>query len=188
MKSIIPFFTLIFIFYFSTISYSQQDASPEINPEKMVEIIMYDSDEVIKKIKIKMDPKKAIIAKSISVYNNKIHEIKTFNFHTFSDIKSFVTKKINEAKLTNDYRSMGDVKIKMDEMLEPVRTKVTAQKNILNTAFEKELTAKQYKNWIKYQKRQLEKLKPKAPERSQTQYQPQSQRNGNRQGMNRRTY
>lgn len=183
--SIIPFI-LVFVLSFSTSIFSQQGS--KVNPENMAGIIMYDSDEAIKKIKLKKEPKKIIVKKSISYYNNKINEIKTFNYITFNNVKEFIIKKNNEVKLTKDYRSMGDARLKIQSMLEPIRSKIKVQDSILNTNLEKELTAKQYKNWTKYKKIQLKKLQPKAPQRPQTQYRPQNQRNGYGRGMNRRRY
>ena len=182
------YFTFFFIFSTNTILFAQQ-GSNNVNPKNMVGIIMYDSDEAIKKIKLKKEPKKIIVKKSISIYNNKINEIKTFNYLVFNDVKSFITKKTNEVKLTNDYRSMKEARLKIQEMLDPIRTKIKVQDSILNTNLEKELTAKEYKNWKKYQKIQLKKLQPKAPQRPQQQYRPRTQRNnGYGRGMNRRRY
>ena len=190
MKFLISCFFLLLLFT-STNKILAQSGAPVVNPENMVGIIMYDSDEVIKKIKIKKEPKRTNILKSISVYNNKINEIKIFNYLTFSNVKTFISKKINEAKLTGDYRSMPDAQLKVQEMLDPIRSKIKIQDSILNTNFEKELTAKEYKNWIKYKKGQIKKMKPKAPQRAQrtqSQYRPQNQRNGYGRGTNRRRY
>ena len=182
------YFTLFFIFSINTVLFAQQGSS-NVNPENMAGIIMYDSDEAIKKIKLKKEPKKIIVKKSISIYNNKINEIKTFNYLVFNDVKSFIIKKTNEVKLTKDYRSMKEARLKIQEMLDPIRTKIKVQDSILNTNLEKELTAKEYKNWKKYQKIQLKKLQPKAPQRPQQQYRPRTQRNnGYGRGMNRRRY
>lgn len=179
--------TLFFIFSINTILLAQQGAN-DINPENMAGVIMYDADEAIKKIKIKKDPKKIIFKRSLSTYNNKINEIKTFNYLVFKDVKSFIIKKTNEVKLTKDYRSMKDARLKIQEMLDPIRSKIQVQDSILNTSLEKELTAKEYKNWTKYKKNQLKKLQPKAPPRPQRQYRPRTQRNGYGRGMNRGYY
>ena len=188
MKSTILSLFLALLFSFPFKAVAQQNPS-KVNPENMVGIIMYDSDEAIKKIKLKKEPKKIIVKKSISIYNNKINEIKTFNYLVFNDVKSFIIKKTNEVKLTNDYRSMKEARLKIQEMLDPIRTKIKVQDSILNTNLEKELTAKEYKNWKKYQKIQLKKLQPKAPQRPQQQYRPRTQRNnGYGSGMNRRRY
>jgi len=177
MKLLKNYILVTFFLTFTTVLLSQQKA-PKVNPELMAGIIMYDADEAIKKIKIKKEPQKFSTFKAISFYNNKINEIKTFNYLVFNDVKSFITKKTNEVKLTNDYRSMKEARLKIQEMLDPIRSKVKVQDSILNTNLEKELTAKQYKKWVKYKKIQLKKLQPKAPER------PQSQRNS--QGIGRR--
>ena len=190
MKSIIFSFLLVIIVSFPSEMSGQQKA-PKVNPELMAGIIMYDADEAIKKIKIKKEPQKVSTFKAISFYNNKINEIKTFNYIVFNDVKSFITKKTNEVKLTNDYRSMKEARFKIQEMLDPIRSKIKVQDSILNTNLEKELTAKQYKNWVKYKKIQFKKLQPKTPERPQQQYSPQSQRNngyGRGGGMNRTRY
>lgn len=193
MKLSIISFILILMLSFNTSIFSQQRNSsgiktPKVNPENMVGIMMYDSDAVIKKIKLKKEPKKTNVLKFIAAYNSKINEIKTFSYLTFNDVKTFITKKDNEFKLTKDYRSMNDARLKVKEMLDPIRSKIIIQDSILNANLEKELTAKEYKNWVKYQKVQVKKLKPKAPQRPQTQYQPQSQRNGYGRGVNRRRY
>tara|TARA_R110001583_G_scaffold163880_2_gene316347 strand:- start:1633 stop:2202 length:570 start_codon:yes stop_codon:yes gene_type:complete len=189
MKSLISSLSLLFLFI-APISIMAQSGPSDVNPENMSEIFMYDSDEALHKIKVKDEQKKIVTIKAISVYNKKIHEIKIFNYLTFNDIKSLVTKKFNEAKLTKDYRPLAEVKVKVDKMLQPIKEKVKEQRTILNSTLEKELSSKQYKNWLKYEKLQLKKLKPKAPQRSQQQYSPssQSQRNGYGSGRNRRRY
>ncbi|MBL4939736.1 MAG: hypothetical protein JKY16_05595, partial [Lutibacter sp.] len=130
MKSLISCLFLLLLFT-STNKILAQNGAPVVNPENMVGIMMYDSDEVIKKIKIKKEEKKIIVKKSIAVYNNKINEIKTFGYLTFNNVKSFIIKKTNEAKLTNDYRSMGESRLKLKEMLDPIRSKIKIQDSIL---------------------------------------------------------
>jgi len=191
MKSLIFSFLLVLVVSFPSKINGQQKA-PEVNPELMAGIIMYDADAAIKKIKVKKEPQKVSVIKAISLYNNQINEIKTFNYITFNNIKSYITKKFNEVQLTKDYRSMEEVRMKVKDMIDPVKEKVKNQKTILNETLEKELSAKQYKNWVKFQKIELKKLQPKAPERqTQSNYSSQRRRQGNRGygnygGMNRR--
>ena len=166
MKSILFSFLLILILAIPSEMSSQQKA-PVVNPELMASIIMYDADEAIKKMKLKTAPLKVSTTKAISLYNSKIHEIKTFNYITFNKIKSLVSKKFNEVQLTKDYRSMEELRMKVKELIDPVKEKVEEQKSILDETLEKELSAKQYKSWLKFQKSELKKLQPKAPERPQ---------------------
>ncbi|MFK5957639.1 MAG: hypothetical protein QM495_02090 [Lutibacter sp.] len=194
MKSILKYILFTLLLTFTTVLFSQQRGNrggssqhqgqnnlmPQqaINPQNMAEIIMYNYDEVVKKLKIKKTPKKGIVKHAILKYNNKINEIKTFNYETFDDVKSFLTKKRNEVLLNHDFNTMRESQITAREMLAPIRSKVQLQKNTLNTTFKKELTEKQYKTWLKYQRSELKKLKPKTQEKSQGQ--------GNRQSFNRR--
>ena len=188
MKTSISSLYLLLLFI-APINIIAQNGPSDVNPENMSEIFMYDTDEAIKKVKIKKEQKQIIIIKAISIYNNKINEIKTFNYLTFNEIKSLITKKINEAKLTKDYRPLAEVRVKVDEMLDPIKEKVKEQRTKLNSTVEKALSTKQYKSWLKYEKLQLKRLKPKAPPRPQQQYRPQSQRNnGYGRGMNSRRY
>jgi len=171
----------VFFFTLNTVVFSQQRGNSQqqgqrynqtqqkIQPENMVGIIMYDIDEVLKKTKVKKAPKKAIVSKAISQHNNKINELKTFNYETFDDVTSFLTKKRNEAKLNRDFSTMKESQMQANEMLAPIRSKVKFQKNKLNTTLEKELSEKQYKAWLKYQQSELKKLKPKATEKPQMQ-------------------
>ncbi|WP_456422244.1 hypothetical protein [Lutibacter sp.] len=198
MKSLI--YTFIFALFFNTTLYSQQrgnhgNSSPQaaqqkIIPENMAGIISYDFDEVIKKLKIKKTPTKIIVSKAITTHNNKINELKTFNYETFNNVKSFLTKKRNEAKLSRDFTIIREARMKANEMLAPIRNKVIAQKNSLNSTLKKELSEKQFKKWLKYQQSKLKELKPKNTQQSMqsSQNKQQIQRNRQMQGMNRRRY
>jgi len=185
----------ILFFTLNTVAFSQQrgnssqqqgqrnnQTQQKIQPKNMVGIIMYDIDIVLKKIKVKKAPKKAIVSKAISQHNNKINELKTFNYETFDDVTSFLTKKRNEAKLNRDFSTMKEAQMQANEMLSPIRSKVKFQKNKLNTTLEKELSEKQYKAWLKYQQSELKKLNPKAAERPQMQSGQRSRGSGQKQG------
>lgn len=160
-----------------------------INPENMARIIMYDYDEVIKKLKVKKVPKKSVVISAILKHNNKINEIKTFNYETFDDVKSFLTKKRNEALLNRDFSTMRESQMTANEMLAPIKAKVMRQKTMLNTTFENELTEKQYKTWLKYQQSELKKLNPKAPQSQQQKSSQGSKKgSGQKRGMGRKGY
>ncbi|WP_299527327.1 hypothetical protein [uncultured Lutibacter sp.] len=205
MKQIKNNILLVFIVTFSTVLFSQQRgnnrnssqqqgqssqmAQAKVNPQNMARIIMYDYEAVIKKLKIKKEPKKSMVIQAINKHNNKINEIKTFNFETFDDVSTYLTKKRNEATLNRDFSTIKESQIQANGMLAPIREKVLLQKNTLNTIFEKELSEKQYKTWLKYQESELKKLNPKAPQTQQIQSRQQSQRGSRQQqGMSRGGY
>lgn len=162
---------------------------PQINPESMAGILMYDSDEVIKKVKVKNAPQQTSIVKAISKYNNKINEIKTFNFESFTKVKTFLEKESNEAMLNRDNIAMKEARVHANEMLLPIREKIQEQQAMINTIFEKELSPKQYSTWLKYQEKKHNELKPKTPDNSQMQGSGQrSKGSGQKQGMGRGNY
>lgn len=161
----------------------------QINLETMAGIIVYDADEVIKKLKIKNTSQQTTIVKAISKYNIKIHEIKTFNFETFSKVKTFLDKNKNEAMLNRDNITMLEAKIQVTEMLLPIQEKVQEQKTLINTIFEQELSPKQYSAWIKYQEKKHHEIRSKTTENQQMQGSRQGLKgSGQRQGMGRGRY
>ncbi|WP_372794540.1 hypothetical protein [Lutibacter sp.] len=202
MKQIKNNILLALLVTFSSVLFSQQRGNnqnssqqqgqgsqmeqPKVNPQNMARIIMYDYEAVIKKLKIKEAPLKTIVMQAIYKHNNKINEIKTFNYETFDDVSTFLAKKRNEATLNRDFSTIKESQMQASEMLAPIREKILLQKNTLNTTFEKELSKKQYKTWLKYQEAELKKLSPKAPQNQQNQSGrgQQSQRGrGQQQGM-----
>lgn len=192
---------LVFILTFNSIIYAQQRGGgnrnsqqqgqrsqtsiPTMNPENMAGILIYDTDEVVKKLKIKKAPKKAIVNQAIARHNNKVNELKVFNFETFNKVKKYLNKKREEVKLSRDFSIMKEARMNANEMLAPIRTKVMQQQNLLNTTLEKELSEKEYKKWLKYQEDELKKLNPKNAERPQMQSGQRSQGRGQKKGMGR---
>lgn len=199
MKKLSSFLILVCILGNATTLFSQQKGNKQnsskqsqgnnmmqsqINPENMAGIFMYDSDEVLKKIKVNETTKQQVITKAITKYNNKINELKAFNYETFSNVKTFLDKKRNEAMLNQDNVTMKDDKIQANEMLKPIREKVQEQQSLINSIFKTALTPKEYNSWLKYQEKKHNELKPKTPENSQMQGNGQrSKGSGQKQGM-----
>lgn len=186
-------FLLIIFVHISTVLFSQQRgnrqnvpqqsqsttmSAQEVSPQNMAGLIMYDYEVVIKKLKIKTASKKTLVTHAISKHNAKINELKTFNFETFDKVKSFLAIKRNEAMANRDFRTMKEAQMDAQEMLAPIKSEVRAQKNTLNTTFENELSEKQYKSWLKYQRAELKKLNPRTQEKQQGQRNSQSNRRG----------
>lgn len=165
---------------------ASQMAQPLLNPENMAGIFIYNSDDVIKKIKVKETAKQQVITKTITKYNNKINELKVFNHETFSNVKTFLDRKRNETMLNQDNATLKDAKIQANEMLNPIREKVQEQKILINSIFQTALTPKEYGSWLKYQEKKHNELKPKTPENGQMQGKGQpSKGSGQKQGMKR---
>jgi hypothetical protein len=166
---------LILALSFSTI-YAQQtgetnNGNYQVNVKKMAGIITYDTSEAIKKIKVKKLENKNYVEWAIDHYNQKINELKIFNTDTFDSVKYYINQKRQEAQLSNDINLLKEAKIKVDEILQPIKNKVNDAQNTLNRGLEKHLSSKQYKAWLKYIKRKNSTLKPQAPAMHQVQNQ-----------------
>lgn len=197
-------FFIVFLLTFNTVLFSQQRGNKQnllqqqgqntqvkqakINPENMVRIIIYDSNEVVKKLKIKTNQLKIVISKSISKHNNKINELKVFNYETFNLVKTFLKQKREEARLSRDFSIMKEAQMKANKMLATIRMEVKKEKMILNAKLKDKLTEKEYKKWLKYQQGELKKLNPKSPNRSQMQSGQRSKGGGQRKGMGNRNH
>jgi vacuolar-type H+-ATPase subunit H len=131
----------------------------KLSIQNMAGILMYDYDEVIKKVKIKDESKKLVVEKAITKYNNKINEIKTFNSDVFSKVKRFIEQKTESAK-TSNVNDFKEARLKIRELLKPVEDKVDNQQKILNESLEKILSEKQNSKWLRYENIKIKELRP----------------------------
>lgn len=141
-------------------SYQRNTTTPKkFTVENMAGILMYDYDEVIKKVKIKDESKKIAVEKSITKYNNKINEIKTFNSDVFNKVKKFIEQKTESTKPSN-INDFKEARLKILELLKPIVDKVDKQQKVLNQSLEKILSEKQNSKWLKYERIKIKELRP----------------------------
>jgi hypothetical protein len=123
-------------------------------------IFYYDIEKVVKKLKVKKEEEQSPIKKAIRNYNFKIKEILLLNAVKFSDLDILVNSmskgKDNDARL--------QVRKKVGEVVKPIRDRVHENEKELNLILKGLLSEKQFKKWLKYQKKKKESLKPKKPE------------------------
>jgi hypothetical protein len=147
-------------------------------------IIYYDIDNVFKKIKIKNNKTKISVKESLKHYNSKIKEISFLNSDKFNDLDKLVnsmrnsnSKPLNSNVEGAENNRSGGVNIrqKVRKILRPIREKVNQEERILNESLENVLNEKQFKKWLKYQKKEKESIQPKRPNRDSNRQQPQNQ-------------
>lgn len=131
-----------------------------LKPENMVGILLYDSDKVIKKLKIKESSKQMQIENAIDIYNNRISEIKAFNNQLFDDVKIYLDNAREKSKINNDKFLIKEANQNARKMLKPVQERVKGHHDVLNFTMGEILTEKQYLKWNKYQKKKRAALKP----------------------------
>ncbi len=131
---------------------ANQPIEAKMNIKNIAGVNTLDEEEIIKKLKIAKKDKPVVIA-AIDRYNNKMREIRIFNFDTFNEAEKYLKKKKEEAMQSRDPYVMKDTKIRLDEILAPVKEKVKEQRRLLTAFFKKNLSEKQFEKWVKYQKK-----------------------------------
>lgn len=134
-------------------------------------IFYYDVEQVIKKLKIRNDETKVIVSKALRDYNFKIKEIALLNMDNLKAIDVLMKSRRgmrrmpdNDNSFDNPENDNGDLHQKMEELIRPIRGNIEDNEFVLNETLESVLSKKQNKKWLKYQKKEKEKLMPQRPE------------------------
>ena len=152
----------------------------KFNASNVAGIFYYDIDKAIKKTKVKKEEKQLSVKKIIKNYNLKIKEISFLNSQKFSDL-NLVVNSGSKNILPEERMKMRK---KVNEIIRPIRDEIHELEKELNNNLEEILTEKQFKKWLKYQKKQKENLMPKRVQNGQGQRQRQGGMNNGR-GMRR---
>jgi len=132
-----------------------------MNQKKMVLFVVYNSETVFKKIKLRDKSKIKKLGLVLESYNNKIIEIKAFESESLNVAKTYMMQKRRETKQSGDTSIMQEAHVRIKEILKPLNLKLKAQQNLLNLNFKNTLSPKQNEKWLKYQQ---SKLNPKPTE------------------------
>lgn len=185
--------TLVFLFCF-TLAFAQfpnagmqrrggnpnQMKSYKFDAKNQAGIFYYDIDKVIKKVKVKDDLNKNKVSKVLRDYNHKIKELHFLESEKLTGIDNAIQTMMKIAKENGDRESMKEVRQNSRKALRPIREKVMNYERELNDSLEKILTDKQQKRWLKYQKKEKDKLKPKTPRNQNNMNRSRMQRGGRR--------
>ena len=147
-------------------------------------ILYYDVNKVIKKVKIKNDDLKKSVSKAFNDYNFKIKEISLLNADKLRVLDVLMKSRRGSGRRgqndDNETNKGDDFRQKMRKIIRPIRREIGENEVILNETLKGLLSEKQMKKWLKYQKAEKDKLKPKRPQANENQRQQQRQnRNGN---------
>ena len=145
----------------------------KFDASKVVGTFYYEEDKAIKKIKIREKDLRYRVKKRIINYNSKIKEI---SFLKDAELKGISTLVNSNRKVTNP-DTVRDFRTQIEKVLSPIRDSIKSFEKQLNINLKSELTKKQFRNWLKFQRNEKRKLEPKAPERRNA---PSRSRNMNR--------
>ncbi|MBU3012178.1 hypothetical protein KO506_12245 [Polaribacter vadi] len=129
----------------------------EFKASEAAGIFYYETDVVIKKIKVKDDQLKIKVKKVISNYNFKVKEIAFLNSVKFSDLNVVVNTSMSSGNREEGVK----MREKVEEVIKPVKEEILIHEEELNKNLENILSEKQFKKWVKYQKNKRDSLEPK---------------------------
>ncbi|MEO9570411.1 MAG: hypothetical protein ABJH82_02385 [Polaribacter sp.] len=160
-----------------TSAQSNQTQKPvKFNASNMAGIFYYDIEDVIKKTKVKEENNQFLVSKELKNYNFKVKEISFLNSKKFTDLDAVV----NSIPQGGDIEVIKKLRTKIDELIKPVREDIHEMEKVLNDNLSKILSEKQFKKWLKYQKKKKESIQPKRAKNNQRQGQRQMQNGGGR--------
>jgi len=148
MKQKIQFFTIAFLVLNCLHIRAQQP--PEFNAFEKAGIEKYDSEKVIKKLKITDETFKNKVTKHIQIYNQEMDNLLLIHGNTLENLEKEFDKNVKIAIQNRDRSQMNGVKAKIGNIIPPIRLEVQKHKDVLNEDMKVLLTEKQYKKWLRY--------------------------------------
>lgn len=128
--------------------------APEFEIERYVGIIYYDVEKAAKKTGLDLSSKKGKqFATLLKIYNRDTDQIKRINGFTLKSTKQMVESFQNNALKTGDLSNQQKVQKKMAENLKPIVEAVKIEDKKLDDKIVTLLSEKQYKKWIKFNKK-----------------------------------
>ncbi len=132
----------------------QKTFEPNFKIKKHLGIVVYDIKKAAKKSSIKLSSK---IGKEFSnvltTYNKNIKGITRINSFLLNSTKEMVESFQKKAVKTGDYSDQPKVQKKMNENLKALSETLEKEDKKLDKTMKEILSGKQYKKWIKYNKK-----------------------------------
>ena len=130
---------------------SQQQRFPEVDVEKAVGMIFYDSEKVLKKIGVKKSSKNFnLIISILKKFNRDLNQIKRINSFLFSEGKSKIEFARKESAKSGDFSIIRNATKDVTTMFEPIVEVVKEKEKNLDLELEKILSSKELNKWNKY--------------------------------------
>jgi hypothetical protein len=144
-----------------TQSSDRKAPEPKFDVNRYLRIVVYDVEKTVKKSGVKLSSKEGKqFSKILTDYNKEIKAITRINSFTFKETKNMVEGFQKLAMKTGDFSEQPNVQKKIIENLKPVANTLKEEDLSLNKKLKEILTEKQYKKWIKYNKKKLNKVFP----------------------------
>jgi len=139
----------------------QKAPEPNFKVEEYIGLVFYDIKKTLKKTSIKNSTKEGKeFSKLLTSYNKSIRDMARINSFLLKNTKTMVENYQKKTMKSGDFSEQPKVFKKMNENLKPISSFLKDEDLRLNTKLKDLLSIKQYKNWIKYNKK-LNKIIPK---------------------------
>jgi hypothetical protein len=132
----------------------QTPPKPKFEVEKYLNIITYDIKKTAKKSGVKLSSEQGkTFAKTLTTHNRSIKDISRINSFTFKSMKNLVESSQALAQKSGDFSKLKDVQKTVNKNFKPIIETLKKEDKELNKDLKKLLQQKQYKKWIKYNKK-----------------------------------
>lgn len=137
---------------------------PDFPIEKYLGIVIYDIEKAAKKSSIKLSSTQGKeFSKILTIYNKDIKDITRINSFLLKSTKEMVDNFQKNARKTGDFSGQVVIQKNMNLVLKPLGNTLIEEDRKLDKTMKELLKEKQYKKWIKYNKK-LYKVFPKDKE------------------------
>lgn len=137
----------------------QEPPEPNFKVKEFIGIIVYDIEKATKKTGVKKASKKGKeFSKILIEYNKETKDITRINSFLLRSTKEMVESFQKSAMKNRDYSDQARVQKEMISRLKPIGEAIKEEDKKLNTAIKNLLTEKQYKKWIKYNRKKNKTL------------------------------
>jgi len=132
----------------------RQAPEPKYEIEKYLGILIYDIEKFAKKSSIKLSSEEgkkfsAILTK----FNKKLKDFRRINSFTLNSTREMVENFQKNAQKSGDFSERANIQKVMAENLKPISETLRVYDKELDTSMKEILSEKQYKKWIKYNRK-----------------------------------
>lgn len=130
---------------------AQQPRAPEINVEKAVGLVFYNTEKISKKVGVKKSSNTFKKMSSIfNSFNKELKQIKRINTFLFSEGKSKMEAAQKESMKNRDFSALRKANKEVTESFKPIIKVIDDKEKTLDVTMKEILSEKQYRKWIKY--------------------------------------
>jgi hypothetical protein len=142
----------------------QKAPEPDFPIEKYLGIVVYDIKKAAKKSSVKLSSNEGKqFSKTLTNYNKDVKDITRINSFLLRSTKEMVDNFQKSSMKSGDFSNQVKIQNKMNENLKPISNTLKIEDKKLDKTMKSLLSEKQYKKWIKYNKK-IYKIFPKEKE------------------------